>query len=457
MVTYLSTTTGRRSLPSPANLSKMPKKAKQQAPQQESSSSLVEEEAVPGVPDDVPDVPAVHDVPDVPDVEVERVVATQPRKRVRPSKKDIPDYPFTDEQMREIANYVQDHPELYDKRNENWQNPMRKENIWKDLAQHFPKCSHLQVKKLVEKKRTDFGKIEKKESKSGSASRQRTPREQKIVELWGFLAGHIAHETTQTSDDFSRRDDPESSSAESALSAHSLARRKRLKERHMEERPSPKATKSTTDSTSLHELVETAKELIARKPPEEGPDADIRQFVEFMYTRLKKVSPMHHGVLFSKIASLISHMEEPVMGRSAIKDPRRLLDSVAMPPAVAGPSQQWQPPVPPTPAPLPPVYHQPHYQPPQYPQLQYSQPQFQQQPYQQQPADQPPVPQQPQQQQVPTPPSWDSMIAGFSPSPAKLQKSAAELRGHKMKSPLKRVPMSPMIETPKGPEEDDSD
>ncbi|XP_063886396.1 uncharacterized protein LOC135114422 [Scylla paramamosain] len=469
MVTYLANTDRRRTLPSPANLSKMPKKGKQQAPQQESSPSLQEEET-----GDVP--PEVPDDTDVPDVEVVKVqpVAGLSRKRTRPSKKDVQDYPFNDDQLREIANYVQLHPELYDKRNEKWLNPAWKESLWKDLAQTFSDCSHQQVKKVVDKKRTDFGKIEKRESKSGSAARPRTQREQKIVEVWAFLAGHIAHESTHPSDDFGRQgDDQDSSSHESVLSAHSIARRKRKKERQEEELSSPRSTKSTQESSAIQELLQSAQLLATRKPPVEGPDADIRQFVEFMYTHLKKVSPMHHGVLFSKIAYMISLMEEPVMARSAIKDPRRLLDSVPMPLGVASPSHLWQPPAPPTlapaPPPPPPVYHQPqyqqpHYSQPQYQQQQYQQPQQQQyqqpqQQYQPQQSEQQQFPQQPQQQQVPTPIQWESIL-GCSPSPVKtLQHTSTttKLQGQKTKSPAKKAIMSPMIETPKGYEAEDSD
>ena len=377
-VTSLANTARRGPLPTPA---KMPKKAKQQpAPQQELSPSLQEEGSCDVPADELPD----DDLIDVEDVATVQAVPGPSLKRSRLSKKAVKDYPFTDDQQREIANFVQSHPELYDKRNEKWLNPTWKLTLWMELARNFPGCTHLQVKKLVDKKRTDFGKIEKRESKSGSASRPRTQREQNVVEVWGFLAGHIAHETTHTSEDFGRQgDDPESSSQESGLSAHSIARRKRKKnEREEEDLSSPRTTKGSPEKTTIQELLQSAQLLATRKPPLEGPAADVRQFVEFMYTRLMKVSPMHHGVLFAKINYMISLMEEPVMGRSAIKDPRRLLDAVPMPVGVPGPSQQWQPPAPPTvapaPPPPPPVYHQPQYQQPHYAQPHYLQQQYQQ-------------------------------------------------------------------------------
>ncbi|XP_045105624.1 DNA translocase FtsK-like [Portunus trituberculatus] len=331
----------------------MPKNAKQPAPQQELSPSLQEEGSGDVPADEVPDD---TDVPDVEDVATVQAVAGPSMKRTRPSKKDVKDYPFTDDQLREIANFVQSHPELYDKREE------------------------------VGGEEEDRLREDREEGEQEWISSQaEDAEEQKVVEVWGFLAGHIAHETTHPSEDFGRQwDDPESSSQESVLSAHSLARRKRKKERQEEDLSSPRSTRGSPERSAIQELLQSAQLLATRKPPLEGPVADVRQFVEFMYTRLMKVSPMHHGVLFAKINYMISLMEEPVMGRSAIKDPRRLLDAVPMPVGVPGPSQQWQPPAPPTvapappPPPPPPVYHQPQYQQPHYAQPHYLQQQYQQ-------------------------------------------------------------------------------
>ncbi|XP_063855177.1 serine/arginine repetitive matrix protein 1-like [Scylla paramamosain] len=432
MVTYLANTDRRRTLPSPANLSKMPKKGKQQAPQQESSPSLQEEET-----GDVP--PEVPDDTDVPDVEVVKVqpVAGLSRKRTRPSKKDVQDYPFNDDQLREIANYVQLHPELYDKRNEKWLNPAWKESLWKGPGPNF------------------LGLFSPAGEEGGGQEENR------------FWENREEGEQEWIS---SQAEDAEGAEDRRGLGlpgrSHRPRKRKRKKERQEEELSSPRSTKSTQESSAIQELLQSAQLLATRKPPVEGPDADIRQFVEFMYTRLKKVSPMHHGVLFSKIAYMISLMEEPVMARSAIKDPRRLLDSVPMPLGVASPSHLWQPPAPPTlapapPPPPPPVYHQPQYQQPHYSQPQYQQQQYQQpqQQYQPQQSEQQQFPQQPQQQQVPTPIQWESIL-GCSPSPVKtLQHTSTttKLQGQKTKSPAKKAIMSPMIETPKGYEAEDSD
>ena len=90
------------------------------------------------------------------------------KKRYRPCKKDIPDYHFTPEQVLEIVDFVKLHTCLYDKRDPQWSNTKLKETLWRELAATFPECTYLQVRKFFEAKRTDFGKIEKRESRSGA-------------------------------------------------------------------------------------------------------------------------------------------------------------------------------------------------------------------------------------------------------------------------------------------------
>ena len=64
------------------------------------------------------EVPDDTNVPDV-DVVMVQPVYGPVRKRSRPSKKDVEHCLLNDDQLRDIANYVHLHPELYDKRNEN--------------------------------------------------------------------------------------------------------------------------------------------------------------------------------------------------------------------------------------------------------------------------------------------------------------------------------------------------
>ena len=58
------------------------------------------------------------------------------------------------------------------------------------------------MRKLFEKKSTDFGKIEKIENKSGAPATNRTPREERVMATFEFLGGHIVHGNTLTTDNF---------------------------------------------------------------------------------------------------------------------------------------------------------------------------------------------------------------------------------------------------------------
>ncbi|XP_050733858.1 uncharacterized protein LOC127007187 [Eriocheir sinensis] len=169
----------------------------------------------------------------------------QPKKRYRLSKKEISDYKFTQEQKGQIAEFVKEHPTLYDKRDKQWSNPRAKEELWRELAREFENCTFHQIRKYFEARRTDFGKIEK-ENKSGAAARQRTTREEEVMSMWGFLGGHISHEPTIPSEQFSPAPDGatptmeiggESSSGDmSGLSVTSIQRRKRLLKQRRTER-----------------------------------------------------------------------------------------------------------------------------------------------------------------------------------------------------------------------------
>ena len=61
-----------------------------------------------------------HDDPDVAAIEehaaartaAQGLIQAPQKKRYRPSKKDIPDYPFSEAQIQEIAEFVKQHPNL---------------------------------------------------------------------------------------------------------------------------------------------------------------------------------------------------------------------------------------------------------------------------------------------------------------------------------------------------------
>ena len=453
---------------------------------------------------------------DVPELSQESVIpSSQPsqpaqKKRQRPSKRDIIDYPFTDDQVLELVELIKAQPCLYNKKDRLWINPVHKEAVWKDIASHFPSCTFQQVKKYFEKKRTDFGKIEKRESKSGAPLRDRTTREEIVMTTWAFLSGHIAHEPTQPSATFSPAPGPsqrlppsqlsgDDDSGQSDLSLHSLSRRRRTagerqpsfssstpdrhqqqEQQHQQEQyhhhHQPPRTSPPAESTppvftaAIADLLTHANKLTTKTPLTEY-EADIQRFLDFLFRRLKKVSPANFQIVTTKLLEIVNAMEEPSNQSSLIKDPRAVLAAVAGPsqaapvPVPAEPQQQQQQQmVPPPPPPAIPMY-------PQYPQHQFYQQQTQyppppqypqeQQQQQQQYYQQPPQQQQTQQQQPPTPmvaiPFSPSTWPMLSPFKTPMTRAMSEIGGPS--TPVKSTPMkkSASIQTPRGPDEPDSE
>ena len=412
------------------------------------------------------------------------------KKRSRPSKKGIPEYAFTENQVLEIVEFLKQHPCLYDKRDRMWINPHHKEDLWRELASHFPECTHHQVRKYFDKKRTDFGKIEKRESRSGGPLRDRTTREEHVMTTWAFLAGHITHEQAQPSERFSpspgtsgRASYPPAESAEddsgqSGISLRSLIRRRRSTEERAQHpmAVSPSSQEQQTlASHAIQELLQKADKL-THKTPLTGFDSEIQRFVDFLFVKLKKVSPANFSMLSAKLLEIVSAMEEPSKDVSQLQNPSQILAGFAMPStSAAAPQhlqQMWQQvPHPPPPPPVMPVaFQQQQYQQQQYQQPQYYQPPppMQQQPQQQQPQ------QQQQQQQQPQPPAQMQITMPWSPvwpmvnspmtvtmSPVKtpLSRAIAELPPLEettlTKPAQSRRNSSSSIRTPRGPDEPD--
>ena len=250
------------------------------------------------VPDDSQDT-VVMEVGEIEEVELPDTQVAGPsqegppkRKRQRPSKKDIQTYDFTEEQQRAIAEFVQEHDCLYNKRNREWSNPTKKDELWRQCAAAFDNCSGLQVRKYFEARRTDFGKIEKKAYKSGAAARRLTAREEEVMTVWGFLGGHIAHEATQSSHTFSPppssrhgENDEGSGGDLSGLSAASLERRRQQRRRAGRQEGEQQLT------SQLGDFMETLQSYIPRRSPSNlsATEASFEMGIQHAVTILKRI------------------------------------------------------------------------------------------------------------------------------------------------------------------------
>lgn len=124
-------------------------------------------------------------------------------KRMRPSKKEIPDYHWTQEAETRLAELVKESPCLYDKKEKEWLNVAAKSSRWNRVGEQIePPATGPQCKKYYENMRTRLGKIVKRESKSGAGQPERTVRDDEILQTWSFLKQHIVRGETISSDQF---------------------------------------------------------------------------------------------------------------------------------------------------------------------------------------------------------------------------------------------------------------
>lgn len=239
----------------------------------------------------------------------------QPKKKYRVPHKEIEDYKFTDDQVQTLVEFIKANPCLYDRKNREFSNNKTKLDLWYKCATMFnPPATYLQCRKFFEQKRTAFGKIEATEMKSGSEARDRTSREDDIMDTWGFLTGHIAHSSTTSSQRFSSGHESSSNSEYSGLSATSIERRKILKKRRVGD-VSSNSPAAASDSTQdfgvegtrvISNLIQRA-EALTNKPLEQHSwvGTEIETFSKLMAFQLAKLKTEDLAEVFSKVQALI--------------------------------------------------------------------------------------------------------------------------------------------------------
>ena len=135
----------------------------------------------------------------------EKETTTQQKKRMRLSKKEIPEYRWTEVAVLRLAELVKENPQLYDRKQRDWLNVTAKNIRWNRVGEQLePPATGLQCKKHYDNMRTRVGKIMKKEKKSGAGQLQkRSARDDQIMETWSFLMQHIVRgETVPCSERF---------------------------------------------------------------------------------------------------------------------------------------------------------------------------------------------------------------------------------------------------------------
>ena len=192
----------------------------------------------------------------------DEAVTRRQKKRIRISKKDIPEYHWTQQADTRLADLMKEHPMLYDKKQKEWLNVATKSSQWNRVGEQMElPATGDQCKKHYENMRTRLGKILKKEKKSGAGQPDRTIRDEEIMQTWSFLKQHIVRGETMSSQQFATTEsaavmtsDDEYESTESQASINSKGRRQPAIE-----------TATRTDNTVLTQSFSDAVKKILSK------------------------------------------------------------------------------------------------------------------------------------------------------------------------------------------------
>ena len=95
---------------------------------------------------------------------------------------------FTDKEEDAIIEFLQNHPEIYNKEHERYTDKYHKEALWVEIATEL-KLDANDVKRWYTSKRTTFGKVSK--NKSGQAPASFTPRQKWVYDRMSFMRDHI--------------------------------------------------------------------------------------------------------------------------------------------------------------------------------------------------------------------------------------------------------------------------
>ena len=123
-----------------------------------------------------------------PPIEEGATGATEPMNKKK-QKRSNP-VMLTDEQQVDMGEWLRLNPYLYTKSMKDYKNSQKKLRLWEEKTAEMGLDSVASLKTWYESIRTKVGKVSTK--KSGSASKDRTDRDEFIMSNFGFLSTHIS-------------------------------------------------------------------------------------------------------------------------------------------------------------------------------------------------------------------------------------------------------------------------
>ncbi|XP_055489782.1 uncharacterized protein LOC129696185 isoform X3 [Leucoraja erinacea] len=254
-------------------------------------------------------------------------------------------YEFSREQEGELVEWYQANPELYDKNCQQYRNKDRKYSLVDNKAKEFPDCTYAQLCQWFTGQRTRYGKLSQSGNKSGSGGKNFTPRQQWIIDKWGFIKSHIVRaEMRQSTKKFDKKKPLPSMSSEEefdSLDGTSGSTPSTSQQHSKKSRTTANSTAgSIPNATELEERGASQKELIkqlmqqatearearqAMTQPQTPHERAVDTFQAFLKTELLKIPEnmwFNYTMAAMKVAhnfshptlQLLGHMGEQQMG-----------------------------------------------------------------------------------------------------------------------------------------------
>ncbi|XP_032880831.1 uncharacterized protein LOC116975622 isoform X2 [Amblyraja radiata] len=110
---------------------------------------------------------------------------------VRKDWRKVLPFTFSRQQEGELVEWYRQNTILYDKEHEDYRMREKKNKLFQEKAKEYPDCSYDQLCQWIKNQRTIYGKLTIMGTKTGTAGKKFTKRQQWIHDKWSFMKPHI--------------------------------------------------------------------------------------------------------------------------------------------------------------------------------------------------------------------------------------------------------------------------
>ncbi|XP_055487424.1 uncharacterized protein LOC129694707 isoform X3 [Leucoraja erinacea] len=110
---------------------------------------------------------------------------------VRKDWRKVLPFTFSRQQEGELVEWYRQNTILYDKEHEDYRMREKKNKLFQEKAKEYPDCTYDQLCQWIKNQRTIYGKLTTMATKTGTAGKKFTKRQQWIHDKWSFMKPHI--------------------------------------------------------------------------------------------------------------------------------------------------------------------------------------------------------------------------------------------------------------------------